>query len=335
MAAWLERFAGRVGARGFVWSKEADNPVGCAVLSTQKGKTGPFTVTRTFLNASGVPGVGCEHNDVLALSEHRNAVIQDMARLIDTFETDEVELAGTRPRLLLELLPLLGGGLPWNGYESESPYVVLQEVRDSGGDYLATLSSNARAQIRRSLRQYERIFGAVELSVATTSDTALEWFGQMLEMHDRRWSAEPSGFPADARRLHADLIRENLDARAARGLRTDVLRIRFGTKTIAILYNLVFQGRVHFFQSGLSYYDDRKLKPGLVAHALAIQHYVDVGEHEYDFLGGDPAPVRYKRSMSSHRRPLVWASISVPTPKSKLINRLRLIWRRVRGIQAD
>lgn len=46
------------------------------------------------------------------------------------------------------------------------------------------------------------------------------------------------------------------------------------------------------------------MKPGLLAHALAIQYYAENGRAEYDFLAGDS---QYKRSLTSQSRPLNWS----------------------------
>jgi CelD/BcsL family acetyltransferase involved in cellulose biosynthesis len=58
-----------------------------------------------------------------------------------------------------------------------------------------------------------------------------------------------------------------------------------------------------FYQSGLEPSSDNKVKPGLVAHALAITECAAAGLREYDFLAGDS---QYKKSLSTARRPIIW-----------------------------
>ena len=68
--------------------------------------------------------------------------------------------------------------------------------------------------------------------------------------------------------------------------RVDLLRVRAGDTTVGCLYNFVSRGDVSFYQSGLAYETDGKLKPGLVCHALAIDHAARAGHRWYDFLAG-------------------------------------------------
>ena len=117
-----------------------------------------------------------------------------------------------------------------------------------------------------------------------------------------------------------------------RQLAVDLVRIRFGEETIGILFNLRYRRRVNFYQAGLQHYDDNRLKPGLVAHTLAIEHYLVRGESEYDFLGGEPEDVRYKRSLARDVRTLAWIQLQAPTVKMRVLGRLRRVRRRAQAI---
>ncbi|MDX1980241.1 MAG: GNAT family N-acetyltransferase, partial [Bryobacteraceae bacterium] len=71
--------------------------------------------------------------------------------------------------------------------------------------------------------------------------------------------------------------------------------------------------------------EDNKLKPGMVAHYLAIQECLkDPAIREYDFLAGQQ---RYKKSMATGERPLDWVSLMRGTPTVRLFQLLR----RLRG----
>jgi CelD/BcsL family acetyltransferase involved in cellulose biosynthesis len=162
----------------------------------------------------------------------------------------------------------------------------------------------------------------------------MAWFDEMVSLHVESWRArgEEGAFPPEGQRFHSALVRRSFGA-SDEAFRASLLRIRFGQETIGVLYFLEHHGRVNFYQSGLSYADDSKLKPGLVAHTLAIRHYTERGSLEYDFLGGEAETARYKRSLSTDSRDLVWRDLPSPAPKMGLLRALRLgrRWLRSRG----
>ena len=74
-----------------------------------------------------------------------------------------------------------------------------------------------------------------------------------------------------------------------------LIEIAAGDETIGCLYNFIHGGRALNYQSGFRFEEDNQLKPGFVAHALAIRHYAEAGLSAYDLLAGD-AP--YKRRIA-------------------------------------
>jgi CelD/BcsL family acetyltransferase involved in cellulose biosynthesis len=101
-------------------------------------------------------------------------------------------------------------------------------------------------------------------------------------------------------RFHQALVRRLWEANAV-----DLLRLSAGDADIGYLYNFKARGKVYAFQSGFAYAPDARLKPGLVTHACAMEHYARDGWREYDFLAGD---ARYKRSFASRSRTLLWTT---------------------------
>ena len=84
-----------------------------------------------------------------------------------------------------------------------------------------------------------------------------------------------------------------------------------------------------FYQSGIAYEADNRLKPGLVCHAHAVAYNAAAGHRIYDFLGGE---ARYKKSLSTdaaHVRELTWSTIQRPRFRFALEARARLVraWR--------
>lgn len=324
---WLEQYGKRMKTRAVAAKEECGRTVGFALLSTGRGNVGPLSVSQTYLNASGVPGIGCDHNDILAAPHYRRSVLRALIEEARTLRADELALEGVDPGLVEDFEGALGRPY-WRGYGSESPFVDLDAIRASDQPYLSVLSSNARSQIRRSVRAFEEQFGQSSIQVAADHSTKTAWLEELIELHEATWNerGEAGAFSA-SRPFHSSLLERTTGHRTPEQLRVDLLRVRFGETTLGVLYNLVLRGHVQFYQSGLLYPEDRRLQPGLVTHALAIDHYIAAGENKYDFLGGEPAPVRYKRSLSTDVSPLVWANFSSSRPKLSAIRLLRRAWR--------
>jgi len=86
--------------------------------------------------------------------------------------------------------------------------------------------------------------------------------------------------------------------------RVQLIRVLAGGQPIGVAYNLVLNGKVYFYQSGLQYSEDNKnLRPGVVTLFYVIQHCMDQGLAEYDMMAGNSD---YKKSLSSDYRELDW-----------------------------
>jgi CelD/BcsL family acetyltransferase involved in cellulose biosynthesis len=183
--------------------------------------------------------------------------------------------------------------------EVSAPFVDLARVR-AKGDYLALLGSNTRSQIRRA----RKAIGRCELEVARSADQAADIYRELVAHHTASWRerGQPGAF-ADPwfDRFHRKLIAE----RFAHG-EIELLRLRAGGATIGCTYNLIANGRVLFYQSGLARFEDAHKKPGYLCQAAAIEHAAASGHAIYDFLGGD---ARYKASLSTDATRLVWLRV--------------------------
>lgn len=208
------------------------------------------------------------------------------------------------------------GGVAFRNRVRPAPFVDLDRVRETG-DPLAHLSANARSQIRRALRRLGAA-GEVALERAGTEAEALAWFEAMVVLHQRDWQArgKPGAF-ADPfmPRFHRALI-----ARAMEAGEVDLLRLSAGEAVLGYLYNLRRDGHVCAYQGGFDRAAaDGQRKPGLVAHVLAIGRAAGEGAALYDFLAGED---RYKRSLATGSRDLVWTERVPPWSARGLAARL-------------
>ncbi len=329
---WLESLTASEPGSGLIWRNSSGKAVAACVLTESRGRLGGLPIRRTFLNASGEGSPGCEHNDILALPAYRYAAYESLSRVIeDERHVDDLALLGARTSLTNWLRTTLARG-SWEGFRSESPYVDLDKLRAAGTDYLGALSGNTRSQIRRSLRRYEADFGERYVHHPETRDRALAAFDAMVELHDLRWASlgTPSGFTEASRTFHRELISELWsDGERSNELEVDILEVGFGDHVIGVIYSLICRRHVQFFQSGLVYTEDPRLKPGLACHALAIEHYMELGASEYDFLGGEAKSVQYKTSLSTDLRHLDWGHLELGTRRIKALGVARAMKRRL------
>lgn len=191
--------------------------------------------------------------------------------------------------------------------------VDLSAVRTKKGDYLSLLSSNTRSQIRRSIKEYEKI-GPLQLIQASHTAQAQLFLGRLAELHQRHWVArgEPGAFGSEYfRQFHERLIERNF----ARG-EIQLLRICVGDCDLAYLYSFVRDGRIYFYQSGFDYdLIEKHSRPGLVAHVLGVQHNAQLGHMVYDFMAGDS---RYKLNLATLHEPMTWSTLRKPAWRFQL-----------------
>jgi CelD/BcsL family acetyltransferase involved in cellulose biosynthesis len=185
-----------------------------------------------------------------------------------------------------------------------APFLDFATLDQPDAPLLDSLSANLRQQLRRSLRAWEAI-GPLTLSVAATPDEADRFLEGMKALHQRYWTArgKPGAFAEPFfERFHRALIR-----RPAGGQSVDLVRVGAGDRVVGYLYNLVHRGTVAAYQSGFDFGDDAdRLRPGLVCHLLAIEHYRHAGMRCYDFLGGE---ARYKRGFANAETELLWLEV--------------------------
>ncbi len=230
-----------------------------------------------------------------------------------------------------ELPSLLIGALNRAGVRAEghtsgrAPHIVLPDSFDA---YLKQLPSSRRYVITRSMRDFDKWAGKEsKLHVATNLAELARGRAVLQSLHGERWSGQgETGVFASTRftEFH-DQVMPELLARGA--LELAWLEVR--GEPIAAIYNIVWDKKIHFYQSGRKIEVPKGIRPGVVIHAMAIKRSIEAGRREYDFLNGTS---QYKMQLSTAIRPLV----TVRAVASPLLERARLAAesaaRRVRGM---
>ena len=331
-------------------ARAADKIVGLAVLIPQRVQRHRiFFSDALFLNETGVAKYNfvVEHNGFLLKSGDEAEILTQCLRALVAAPRrwDELFISAVRTDNPLFRTPILKElGLRLQTLKtSTSRYVDLAELRLNNQDYLATLSSNTRYQIRRALRKYTEI-GPVELHVATTLEQAQHYFDNLKELHQAYWvgKGRPGSF---ANPVWEQFHRRLIDTRYAHA-EIQMIRLSAGETDIGYLYIFVKNGWVYALQSGFRYDTppatardggstgnagaissatardggstggrpleanagaiSSALHPGYVSHYLAIEYNLKHGTGVYDFLAGD---AQYKSSLSHKDHTLAWVVV--------------------------
>ena len=326
---WLDVYGRDLGTE--LWTLREDGALaGASLLTTRHERRGPVPVRCVYLQSAGADpgeGVRSEYNAILATEASRDEATRALVHSLVEAGADEVIAEGFDEReraRLAEALPGWEADTLW----SEDPWVDLAEVRSQGVEYRHhCLSKNTRGQANRTLNAFAKL-GAVETEVAATVERALEIYAELIELHQASWQARGGrgAFAAERfRRFHAEFIR-----RAFGEGRVQLIRVSAGAETIGALYNFVDDRRILFYQSGLSYRDDNRYRPGIAAHVSAIERCLELGFDEYHFLAGDENTPRYKQSLSNRANRLAWTTFRRPGLKTRTIDLLRGVKQRLR-----
>lgn len=316
-STWLDVFGDQVPHLFLVAERDG---VPCAITVITRGvnqKRGPLPVRTIHLGTAGeMPGTSicAEYVRLLVREEDREEVSAAILRhvIASGRQWEEFVFDGMVP---LDAQPFLKCPGYWFVRYEICRTSNFDLVRKAGGDLIATLGKNTRYSIRRSMRR----FGDLTLERATTMYEAQVMFAEMVQLHQRHWTAlgEPGAFANERfTRFHRSIIAGLFERKALL-----MMRVTSSEQTIGSIYGFIEHNRVLMYQSGFADFEDDKLKPGLVSHAMVMQQCLEDGIDEYDFLYGD---TRYKQDLSNSSQHLVYAVLSKRTVKQAILRRARV-----------
>ena len=324
--SWLEVFGASLAAEILIF-RESGRAIGAAVLVRRTLPRGPFRVRCVYLNTAGEnPGDSpcIEFNNLLCLAGSETAVAAALLAQIDKRPWDEIWVNGFCQGPPLDALAEACSPMARERSVHANFYVDLKRLRESGATYESALGAKDRARLRQNLRAY----GETEVSVPSECQDALKAFEDLAELHTKSWKdRNEAGAFASAmfRAFHQALIR-----RAIGGIQ--LARVTSATGPIGLLYNMVYRGKVYFYQSGLVYSTNKRVRPGFVTLARTIHYCLDHPElEEFHFMPGSD---HYKEPMSTNRQELEWIVFQKRNWKNEAIRLLRRLKRRLRPAQA-
>jgi CelD/BcsL family acetyltransferase involved in cellulose biosynthesis len=275
-----------------------------------------------YLNETGdarFDSLTIEHNGILMATGWEKAIWDGVVNWFAGIckEADELHLSGSVSRFPEDSLEAYGLARSETVLPSYS--VDLYRLAASDGELYPVLSANARQQLRRAVRYFER-YGPVHLSEAENVAEALRFFASLKALHCASWErrGKPHSFTGEFFEPFHRLLIERSFAKGG----TRLLRASAGNRVIGYLYNFQSGNRIYTYQSG---FDDanRRERPGIVTHALAIRHAFRSGAAVYDFMAGHN---RLKESFATCCEPMVWQVIQ----QNRLAFRLEDLARRLK-----
>ena len=204
---------------------------------------------------------------------------------------------GTMPSLLADAFTSAGYSAQV-GETDAAPYIPLPPTWEA---YLQALSPSRRYYINRSLRDFEKWAGGPAEVRCAASQTDLEEGRRILvRLHQQRWTeADRAGVFSSSRftgfhqAVQADLLQTG---------NLELIWLCAHGEPVAAVYNIIWNGKVYFYQSGRKMDLPESVRPGVVLHAHAIRRAIELSRREYDFLAG---AARYKSQLALASRPLV------------------------------
>lgn len=207
------------------------------------------------------------------------------------------QMDGDSPMLPVLTTALRGVGLACEQQTTSSAsYIPLPATWEA---YLQELPSSRRYFVRQSLRRFEQWAGNEARYHTATGPAELEEGKRVLvTLHQQRWGGGAGKFASPRfTAFHDRVLAALLDAGAL-----ELLWLTVRGEPFAAVYNIVWNDKVYFYQSGRKPDVPKGQRPGIVLHAHAIRRAIEAGRREYDFLSGGES---YKGHLTLATRPIV------------------------------
>lgn len=255
---------------------------------------------RAFINKSGhsvYDSVTLEYNAILIdknqTTDDAEWLLSQYFMQVDEFRLEEAIHPLTEKNIDRKLFSV-------ENYESTPSYFIdLDKIRANDNNYLGLISKNKRAQIKRSIKEYNKE-GALQVTVAQSLTEALSMFEALMAWHQKGWVArgEKGSFSNPFMvNFHTELIQRRFEKGEIQ-----ICHVHNDTATVGFLYYFSYQGQLLFYQCGFNYRSGNHYRPGIVSHYLSVMHFLETDAKIYNFLASESS---YKRSLATDSDTLI------------------------------
>ncbi len=150
-------------------------------------------------------------------------------------------------------------------------------------DYLSLVSKNMRSNLSRYPRRLAESFD-VEYHLVTSPDILDRTLNALFDLHTRRWRKR--GLPGVLFSSRRQAFHRALCQRLLEADRLRLFALRLDGREVAVLLNYFYARKYFFFIGGFDP-DFSRWSVGTVLFGYAIQHAIEEGAREFDFLRGE------------------------------------------------
>lgn len=327
MLTWLEHYADHDSRRiRFIAVRDGDRLVGLAPMIVRWMRYRRVVPLRC-LELVGTGERECEETcsdyvGILSEQGREREVAEAVARAIDDGCIGALDhLRFARMSSAAEMTTAWADALAARGWDVRTRAAGRCPVARLEGDwetYLGSLTGHARRVVRTALRDFKRWADepGYTLRETTPGEDWSEAKRILYDLHAERWRGEGKEgvFGNDCFRAFHDDVMAKLDG-GKDGL-SEIVWLEVGGRPVAVGYAHIYAGRVCVYQTGRTCDLPKKVKIGVVFHALAIERAIKKGYREYDFLNGE---TQYKRQFSSgYARELITIDANPPRPGARV-----------------
>lgn len=258
--------------------------------------------TTYYLHQTGFPKkdqVYIEYNAPLFHPDHKMEALHHFMSFIQSRPLNRFILSGIRS----SLYSILTEYLKINTLSEQLSYGVnLDSLRANKQSYEDSLGKNTKRHLTKAKEHYK----AISLDFAQDEDEASTFLLELAYLHNFSWRQRKitGAFEnKDFLNFHRSLIKETFHQK-----KTHLVKVKGEKEILGYFYLFDQNGIISYYQSGILYKADQRIKPGLLAHAILIQHFLENGKSFYDFMAGN---LSYKESLGKKHEILYWIEANV------------------------
>lgn len=258
--------------------------------------------TTYYLHQTGIPQkdqVYIEYNAPLFHPDHKMEALHHFISFIDSRPLDRFILSGIRS----SLYAILTEYLKINTFDEQPSYGInLETLRLAGQSYEDSLGKSTKRHLTKAKDYYKTI----TIEFAKDEVEASSFLSELAYLHNFSWRHRKitGAFEnQDFFNFHLSLLKSAFHQK-----QIHLVRVKGETEILGYFYLFEQNGTISYYQSGISYPADSRIKPGFLAHSVLVQHYLNSGKSFYDFMAGN---LSYKESLGKKHETLYWIEANV------------------------
>lgn len=258
--------------------------------------------TTYYLHQTGLPKkdqIYIEYNSPLFHPDHKMEALHYFISFIQSRPCDHFVLSGIRS----SFYSILTEYLKTNTLGEQLSYGInLNSLRANGEIYEDSLGKSTKRHLTKAKEHYKTI----SLEFAQNENEAASFLLELAYLHNFAWRQRKitGAFENQAfLDFHLSLIKNTFQQK-----KIHLVKIKGETDILGYFYLFDQNDIISYYQSGILYQTDQRIKPGLLAHATLIQHFLDEKKSFYDFMAGN---LPYKEALGKKHETLYWIEANV------------------------